>query len=173
MRRGGRVRGLVRHPYAQSGGRGPGGHCRGHPHGSNRGRGPADFPYLSGGAADRRRRPSRGRSPRAGGPSAASRAGRGLRYAHAVVRHDQSERGAAARGAGGRSGRSGGAAARSRGAAASGGVPQYCGGAGPGRLAADPPVAVRDPVPSWPDRVWPILAEIWSWSPPTLSASCC
>ena len=40
---------------------------------------------------------------------------------------------------------SGGAAARSRGAAASGDVPQYCGGAGPGRLAADSPVAVRAP----------------------------
>ena len=48
-----------------------------------------------------------GRGPGAGGPGAAGRAGRGLRYAHAVVRHDESERGAAARGAGGRPGRSG------------------------------------------------------------------
>ena len=82
---------------------------------------------------------------RAGGPGAAGRAGRGLRYAHAVVRHHESERGTAARGAGGRPSRSGGAAARSRGAAKSGDVPQYCSGTGPGRLAADSPVAVRAP----------------------------
>ena len=41
--------------------------------------------------------------------------------------------------------RSGGATARPRGATASGGVPQYCRGAGPRRLAADSPVAVRTP----------------------------